>query len=668
LPKEVAAIGTRNAAATQKELTDGLQATVAPLREFQRQFEHDLARSITRGLTEGSASLSGLLDSASRLFDDFAGRAIAGKLSDALFTKYDAAGKVTNTGTFGIEDQKPLQQFAIAGVAVIGFANALNNLTGVTNRTAAQLDQQIRTALSLQQDLASYKLSATGSPVAQSLAANTQQAQRLRDETEAAYPGTRLQGERERLLAQIAATEAAGAKRIADDFWASIRAGVNSLLGPAGTLQNQLDALAKTFSENLRAAEALGGPTADITALYLAQAEAAKRAAAELERRQQEDLDVRRIAALGGTDRQISDAQFVYGQRREIADAQAANAPQALIDQILAIQKLEEERRAADFVALQQQAKEDYTVRQLQAEGHIAEAEALRRQLDQQREYQAAVKAGLDEATLAALALAQAAESAAAAAKQAQDAQRALDDLRVRALTAQGNTGGADDLRFQLQQQRELEDAITAGRSQDYIDQLKAVQALEAQKRAADAAAAISGAVNNTARVASASGETTAIANAARVITSSQANRIGDVLTASLVVQREQLNIFKGLAGIPNTQRFAPTNPYAPQTIGTASFAPPPASFDRIDTGSLDRWAGGGGQQQTTTPAPQPGTGTRGPLTINITINDAKGLGTMSRSEKRALAHDLAKDVSEEIANLEAQQRQLQGNPIVPGA
>ena len=179
-----------------------------------------------------------------------------------------------------------------------------------------------------------------------------------------------------------------------------------------------------------------------------------------------------------------------------IAAAHALNATDAQLAQIEAL-RTAQEKQLADAVAQQnQRAKEDYQVRLLAATGHGDQADALRLQLAQQREYQDAVKAGLDDATLAALALAQAAESAAAAAKKAQDAQRGIDDLRVRELTAQGQGGAADDLRFQLQQQRELEDAIASNQSQDYIDKLKEVLALEATARqgaaqAANAASAV---------------------------------------------------------------------------------------------------------------------------------------------------------------------------------
>jgi hypothetical protein len=77
-------------------------------------------------------------------------------------------------------------------------------------------------------------------------------------------------------------------------------------------------------------------------------------------------------------------------------------------------------REAADLQ--KKQFAEDLQVRLLSAQGHTAEADALRLQLAQQREMQDAIKNGADPATLALLAQVQAQEKLAAATNQASSA------------------------------------------------------------------------------------------------------------------------------------------------------------------------------------------------------------------------------------------------------
>lgn len=77
-------------------------------------------------------------------------------------------------------------------------------------------------------------------------------------------------------------------------------------------------------------------------------------------------------------------------------------------------------------------------------------------------------------------------------------AQRAMDDLRIRLLTAQGNTASVR----QLQEQIEVQDAITAGRGEEYLKLLLLVQATEDQAAAnAKAAQAATDAAAATERV-----------------------------------------------------------------------------------------------------------------------------------------------------------------------
>lgn len=102
------------------------------------------------------------------------------------------------------------------------------------------------------------------------------------------------------------------------------------------------------------------------------------------------------------------------------------------IDNLLAQLKAldaEYKTQAADLAVqqalIQKQAQEDYRVRELAAEGHTAEADALALAEKQEREYAAAVKSTSDQTTLAALKAAQAAEAQAALAAATQKAAEA---------------------------------------------------------------------------------------------------------------------------------------------------------------------------------------------------------------------------------------------------
>jgi hypothetical protein len=72
-------------------------------------------------------------------------------------------------------------------------------------------------------------------------------------------------------------------------------------------------------------------------------------------------------------------------------------------------------------------------------------------------------------------------------AQAAEIARHAIEDLRVRDLASQGRTKEAEALRLQLQQQREYEEAMKAGRNEEYLDLLRRVHAQEALRRSSDA-------------------------------------------------------------------------------------------------------------------------------------------------------------------------------------
>ncbi len=592
-PKAFAAPGIAEIKKQTDELNAEIKAasvaTTSVIDGFSRDLHRELSRSIASGLNEGfGAGLAKLLDTAVNLVGAYAPQ-ISAKLFSHDVTTTAPGGGTTTSSVPGLSqhDTDLLGSFAQAATAVQGFASALNSLAGITRQTAAEQQKQFLTALQLITNITDYRLAVTGTPLQQAQSQNSQAAAQLRLQAEEGLPGKHLEAEREKQLAAINALEAIRNKQLQDEFdlkqkEATEDYAIRSLR--ATGLGAEADALAFAEAQQREYTKAIkdGSDTATLIALATAQqAEAAQRAR-DIQTTQEnraQDLGVRQLAATGGNDRQVSDAQFVIAQERELADLRKVGT-QDEINALVAVQALEAAQRAADFAAVQQRAQEDYKVRQLQAEGHSNEAAALRLQLDQQREYQDAVKAGLDAATLAALALAQAAEGAAAAAKQAQDAQRALDDLQVRALTAQGNTAGADNLRFQLQQQRELEDAVAAGRSQDYLDKLKDVQAQEAQARQLAATAAAT--VNNAAAATRVNGQTEAVTYAAKNLTEVTGNRMADYLASINIgikhletIEAEQLRFWNGIGSTPlpafNPQQTSSGNPSNPASTPAAS-------------------------------------------------------------------------------------------------
>ncbi|MDB4913106.1 MAG: hypothetical protein JWM95_750 [Gemmatimonadetes bacterium] len=148
--------------------------------------------------------------------------------------------------------------------------------------------------------------------------------------------------------------------------------------------------------------------------------------------------------------------------------------------------RLEDERiqqLVHEAAVAHQRLLEDTQVQILRNNGQADAADALARQIDQERRFADLRKSGLDEGTIAALALSEAAKLAADNAIKARDAQRAMEDLSVRMLTAQGQSQAASDATFRNQQQREYQDAVTAQKSDEYLRLLTAVQMQEAIQR-----------------------------------------------------------------------------------------------------------------------------------------------------------------------------------------
>lgn len=566
--------------------------------------------------------------------------------------------------------------FGPLGAAVGGLAGAAGGLLGAASAHKEAV-QQFREAIKAWQDSSQkFILASQGSTVGAQIIDIRAQGEALKKNADLLAAALHLAGSgglgsptadalagpyKDQAAALKAAIDAA-IKRVEKDFFGSITEQLNALNGPAGEYANKLAAIDQAYAQNVANVNALAetlhytaeqsaAAQAQVKALADAQRAAAEAAYKEQQRRQQEDFSIRGLGASGASTRAIENAQFDIGQRREIADLQAQNAPKELLDQVLALQDAERKRRDADFAAIQQQAQEDYRVRQLAAEGHSAEAAALRLQLDQEREYQAAVKAGLDDATLAALALAQAAESASAAAKQAQEAQRALDDLQVRALTAQGDTGAADQLRFQLQQQREIEDAITAGRSQEYLDRLKEVQRLEADARAQGQQTA-----NNTV-TARQTGATEAVSYAARNLSEITGNRMADYLASILIVERQQLDIMRGHTGTPGGV------PFFAQPLGyNENRGVQPASVAGIDVNALAQAIASRGA------APRTASPDTTPIRVLLEHRVIAGTGRLDLSKIDEDIDELAEKLEAALIRRANLQRLADGSPLLSGA
>lgn len=295
-----------------------------PIRSALRSMQHDVAGFFEDVFTHGIRSFDDLADHVrdifTRLIADLVALKIGQRVADTDLFKnlLGSAGSLGPKGTTaGISnsvwsddlikkahpeaasDLAAAQSFALAGVAVIGFASALNNLTGAVNKTAQQLDSEIRSRISARLSLEDYRRQTLGSPIEQQLAQSSSAAQQQRDQIEAAFGGRRHEAERNKLLAEVDAIEAAKRAQIAKDFWDGIGRDLNALRGPAGDLQNQLDALAKTYADNMAAAEALGGSTEKVKALYEAQKAAAIATYEEGQRQLAFSLDAREAYAKG---------------------------------------------------------------------------------------------------------------------------------------------------------------------------------------------------------------------------------------------------------------------------------------------------------------------------------------------------------------------------------
>jgi hypothetical protein len=155
----------------------------------------------------------------------------------------------------------------------------------------------------------------------------------------------------------------------------------------------------------------------------------------------------------------------------------ASDAQLALIEQVRVKQ---EQQLAAAYAEVQSQLQHSLDAREAYAKGLTSEGDAIARRAQEEKELFDAQAQGYSDAQIAQLKYIQGLEDAAAAQAKATQAQRTAEDIAVRGLRASGYSSQADAMAFQLQQQRELEDAIKSGMDPNTVALLQSVQALEA--------------------------------------------------------------------------------------------------------------------------------------------------------------------------------------------
>lgn len=501
----------------QKRLYD--EATEAAIEGLKKELEYrkEIRKELLRGLddiaTNGLRSWESFFDSVFGLFRRLLSRMEeAGKTSGAAYKLLGlgAAGVGGAIAGFQIGSRTTNSALGALGGAASGAAAgaafgpwgaAIGGLLGAGAGLLGSAKAQKEAAEKLRE--ASEALAKNEAAfIAQNLGNNGSVAGRmaqledtyrtLAESLAKLYSGTGQYNDYRQRFDAITAARDAGIQAIRFDFISDIGRQFNELSGPAGAYANQLDAIQKQYVENMKNARALGleeNLGYEIEEIRRRAIEAANKALQESALRQKEDLQIRQAVAAGNTfaAQQLRDE---IARRRELADAVKDGADAETLAMIELTQAMEAAAAAAERAQHVEDVRNDARIRLLEATGRSDEAAVLRQQIDHARELREAIVDGLDDATLAALRLAQAAEEAALAANQARDARRALDDLEVRRLTASGNDRGAEDLRFALDQAKELEDALAGGKSQEYIDKLREVLALEKASRDQKAAGA----------------------------------------------------------------------------------------------------------------------------------------------------------------------------------
>jgi hypothetical protein len=282
-----------------------------------------------------------------------------------------------------------------------------------------------------------------------------------------------------------------------------------------------------------------------------------------------------------------------------IASAKALNATAEQLAQIEALRAAQEKALADALALANKRASEDYRVRALNASGQTQAGSALAFQLQQAREMEDAIKAGMDPNTLALLASTQALESVAFAAQQLQAAMNQAHSDIQRDVSLGFTTPQAA-----IEQERQTFGfgGLTNDQIRNLYTPFSGTALTPAQetlnqniKTFFDDLAALMGqgpaAPGSGGTVAGAGlGERNAISNAAQALTEVTGNRLADYNAAMLIVQRQILDVIRsGLYGggssiAPYTANLtAPATPVSGGGSGT-SLTPfsSAASFSRV--------------------------------------------------------------------------------------
>ena len=360
--------------------------------------------------------------------------------------------------------------------------------------------------------------------------------------------------------------------RSADEFAKMAQAASGSMR----TFYTEMGRLAAAFAENqkkleeVRKAEMERAET-DLQ-IRLKRAQGLTAEADAMARQVAQEDEIRRAREAGWSDELIELLKLVQAEeelarvRAEASDA-ARRAAEAEAE---AARKIAEEEQAlARRTAERAEFEGSLLVREAELAGDAFEALRVRLEVQQASELRRAeelLAAGIiteeqferlkvilgKEMTQSMDEFAKAAEAAAAAMAEATG--KLLEDLDVRMLAAQGMDDEAAALRFRIQQQRELDEAIRAGFSADVIDRLREVQQAEeaafrarrqaAEESSAGAAAQRARAAGSAARGSEEGGE---VLRRVAGITETQAVRIDDLLRSINIHTRETALNTRGL-------------------------------------------------------------------------------------------------------------------------
>lgn len=219
-------------AAIKKAFDDAKAAREAFNQEVVRGIADDLSGAIASGFHDGIKSAEEFANSALALFEKIAARAATLKLGEALFGGSGLGRTAEEETAYHTKpvgggptafDRDQLSTFAVTAGAVIGVANALNTLTGASRNSAAAIQSMA--------DSFAHFVTSTRPAIdalqaqlnGRPLDSQLQQIDALRKQTEQDLAGKRLEGYREQQLAELNALEAQRIKQLQEEA-AALRA------------------------------------------------------------------------------------------------------------------------------------------------------------------------------------------------------------------------------------------------------------------------------------------------------------------------------------------------------------------------------------------------------------------------------------------------------------